>query len=263
MAKFCPLFSGSSGNCTYIGSGSDGILIDAGVSAKALEQSLWRIGVNTENVKNIFITHEHTDHVKGLRVFTKKFPCRVFMTEGTRESLLQTDALQNAQECIIIPEKGVEIGNMLVKSFHTSHDTKEPCGYTIELANGRKMAVVTDLGLVTTEVLGAVLGADLVLIESNHDVNMLQCGPYPYMLQRRILGAKGHLSNDACAETCVKLVRNGATRLILGHLSRDNNLPALAYQTTESALTAIGAKEGKDYLIRVAKPEWDENAMIV
>lgn len=263
MAKFCPLFSGSSGNSTYIGSGSDGILIDAGVSAKALEQSLWRIGVNTENIKNIFITHEHTDHVKGLRVFTKKFPCRVILTEGTYDALSQTDLLQNAQECVVIPEKGVEIGNMLVKYFHTSHDTKEPCGYTIELANGRKMAVVTDLGLVTTEVLGAVLGADLVLIESNHDVNMLQCGNYPYMLQRRILGAKGHLSNDACAETCQKLVRNGATRLILGHLSKDNNIPALAYQTTESALSQMGAKEGKDYLIRIAKPEWDEKALIL
>lgn len=263
MAKFCPLFSGSTGNSTYIGSGSDGILIDAGVSAKALEQSLWRIGVNTENIKNIFITHEHTDHVKGIRVFTKKFPCRLFMTEGTREALLQTDALQNAKECIVIPKNGVEIGNMCVEFFHTSHDTKEPCGYTVTLANGKKMAVVTDLGIVTTEVLGAVLGADMVLIESNHDVNMLRCGNYPYMLQRRILGAKGHLSNDTCAETCIKLVRNGATRLVLGHLSRDNNIPALAYQTTSSSLSTIGAKEGSDYLIRIAKPEWDEKAMVL
>ena len=102
-----------------------------------------------------------------------------------------------------------------------------------------------------------------MLIESNHDINMLQCGNYPYMLQRRILGAKGHLSNDACAEMCIKLVRNGATRLILGHLSKDNNIPALAYKTTEGALSGIDAKEGKDYLIRVAKPEWDEKAMIL
>ncbi len=263
MAKFCSLFSGSSGNATYIGSGSDGILIDAGVSARALEQSLWRIGVNTENVKNIFITHEHSDHVKGLRVFTKKFPCRVFMTEGTYSALSETDALQNAEECIVMSENGTQIGNMLIKCFPISHDTKEPCGYTVELANGKKMAVVTDLGVVTTEVLGAVLGAELVLIESNHDINMLQCGNYPYMLQRRILGAKGHLSNDACAEMCVKLVRQGATRLILGHLSKENNLPALAYQTAVSALSEIDAKEGSDYLIRVAKPEWDEKAMIL
>lgn len=263
MAKFCPLFSGSSGNSTYIGSGSDGILIDAGVTAKALEQSLWRIGVNTENIKNIFITHEHGDHIKGLRVFTKNHPCRVFMTQGTLEALSEKNDLDNAKECVIIPENGVEIGNMCIKSFHTSHDTKEPCGYTISLANGKKMAVVTDLGLVTTEVLGAVLGADLVLIESNHDVNMLQCGSYPYILQRRILGAKGHLSNEACAETCVKLVRQGATRLVLGHLSQENNLPALAYQATSSALTEMGAREGSDYLIRVAKPEWDEKAMVL
>lgn len=263
MAKFCPLFSGSTGNSTYIGSGSDGILIDAGVASKRLEQSLWRIGVNTENIKNIFITHEHTDHISGLRVFTKKHSCRVFMTEGTKTALEKTDALDNANEVIVIPEEGVEIGNMCVKSFHTSHDTMEPCGYTIDIANGRKMAVVTDLGLVTTEVLGNILGADLILLESNHDVNMLQCGGYPYMLQRRILGAKGHLSNDACAETAQKLIRNGATRIILGHLSRENNIPALAYRCTESALSEIGAKEGVDYLIRVAKPEWDEKAMIL
>ncbi len=263
MAKFCPLFSGSSGNSTYIGSGSDGILIDTGVCARSLEQALWRIGVNTENIKNIFITHEHTDHIKGLRVFTKNHPCRVFMTEGTMDALSKTDALQNAEECIVISESGVEIGNMLIKSFHTSHDTKEPCGYTVELANGKKMAVVTDLGIVTTEVLASILGADLVLIESNHDVNMLQAGSYPYMLQRRILGKKGHLSNDVCAETCVKLLRNGATRFVLGHLSKENNLPALAYQTSEAALRQAGAKEGTDYLIRVAKPEWDEKALIL
>lgn len=262
MAKFCPLFSGSTGNSTYIGSGSDGILIDAGVNCKNLEQSLWRIGVNTENIKNIFITHEHTDHVSGLRVYTKKHPCRVFMTEGTKTALEKTDALDNAEEVIVIG-KGVEIGNMRVSAFHTSHDTIEPCGYTVEIANGRKMAVVTDLGLVTTEVLSNILGADLILLESNHDVNMLQCGNYPYMLQRRILGVKGHLSNDACAETAQKLIRNGATRLILGHLSKENNIPALAYQTTESALSEMGAKEGVDYLIRVAKPMWDEKAMIL
>lgn len=263
MAKFCPLFSGSSGNSTYIGSGSDGILIDAGVNCKNLEQSLWRIGVNTENIKNIFITHEHTDHIKGLRVFTKKHPCNVFMTEGTKNALLETDALDNAENVTVIDDKGVQIGNILVKAFHTSHDTLEPCGYTVEIANGRKMAVVTDLGLVTTEVLANILGADLVLLESNHDVNMLQCGSYPYMLQRRILGVKGHLSNDACAETAQKLIRNGTTRLILGHLSKENNMPALAYQTTATALESIDAKEGVDYLIRVAKPQWDEKALIL
>lgn len=263
MAKFCPMFSGSSGNSTYIGSGSDGILIDAGAAAKNIEQSLWGIGVNTENIKNIFITHEHIDHYKGLRVYTKKHPCKVYLTEGTMTALRNTDALDEAQEVIIMPKSGAEIGNMLVKSFPTSHDTNEPCGYSVTLANGRKMSVVTDLGVVTTAVLAEVLGSDLVLIESNHDVNMLQCGNYPYMLQRRILGDKGHLSNDACADVCKKLVSTGATRLVLGHLSKENNIPALAYQTTASALTEIGANEGVDYLLRVAKPKWDEKAMIL
>ena len=125
------------------------------------------------------------------------------------------------------------------------------------------MAIATDLGIMTDTVLENLKGSDLVMLESNHDVNMLQCGGYPYILKRRILGAKGHLSNDTCAETLVKLIESGTTRFFLGHLSRENNIPQLAYQTSVSALSMAGAKEGEDYYIRVAKPVWDEKAMIL
>lgn len=263
MAKFCPLFSSSTGNSTYIGNGSDSILIDAGMSAKQLEQALWNIGADADAICNIFITHEHSDHVKGLKVFTKKHKTRVVMTQGTYEALVKSDALDNAEECSIITPDGVDVGCMLVKPFSTSHDASESCGYTIELANGRKMAVATDLGIMTDTVFQAISGADLIMLESNHDVNMLQCGAYPYILKRRILGEKGHLSNDACAESLVKLINTGTTRFFLGHLSRENNLPQLAYQTSVSALAVNGAEEGSDYLIRVAKPVWDEKAMIL
>lgn len=263
MAKFCPLFSSSSGNCIYIGAGNDSILIDIGVSAKKTEQALWRIGADADSVRNIFITHEHSDHIKGVKVFTKKHKARLFMTEGTYSALVKTDALDNASECCIIPSEGVEIGCMLVKNFATSHDAAESCGYTVDIANGRKISVATDLGVMTDAVLGAVRGSDLVMLESNHDVNMLQTGGYPYMLKRRILGVKGHLSNDACAETAVKLLESGTARFFLGHLSKENNMPQLAYQTSVSALTMAGAEEGGDYLIRVAKPEWDEKAMVL
>ena len=263
MAKFCPMFSSSAGNSIYIGGGEDSILIDAGVALKHIEKSLWDLGVDSDTVKNVFITHEHTDHVRGLKAFTKKHKARLIMTGGTYEALCKTDALNNADECKIITSDGVDVGCMLVKPIPTSHDANEPCGYTVEFANGRKMAVATDLGVVTDTVFDALAGADLVMLESNHDVNMLQCGGYPYMLKRRILGVKGHLSNDVCAETLTKLIKSGTTRFFLGHLSRENNMPQLAYQTSVSALEMAGAREGEDYFIRVAKPVWDEKAMIL
>ena len=262
MAKFCPLFSSSGGNCIYIGAGEDNVIVDIGISAKQTEDALKRIDVDPDSIQNIFITHEHIDHVKGLKVFTKKHKARVFMTQGTYEALVKTDALDNVSECRIIGN-GESVGCLSVKAFHTMHDVNESCGYTFELPNGRKIAIATDLGIMTDEVYNALKGSDLVMLESNHDVNMLQCGPYPYMLKRRVLGIKGHLSKDACAETLAKLVKEGTTRFFLGHLSRENNIPQLAYQTSVSALAECGAEEGNDYLIRVAKPVWDEKAMIL
>lgn len=263
MAKFCPLFSSSAGNSVYIGGGNDSLLVDVGMTNKQLEEGLWGIGVDADNVKNIFITHEHNDHIKGLKIFTKKHKARVFMTEGTYAALTKTDALDNVEECSLITPEGVDVGCMHIKPFEISHDCIEPCGYTIELTNGRKIAIATDLGIMTDTVMDALTGADLVMLESNHDVNMLQCGGYPYMLKRRILGVKGHLSNDACAEALVKLIKSGTTRFFLGHLSRENNIPQLAYRTSVSALEMAGATEGDDYLIRVAKPVWDEKALIL
>lgn len=263
MAKFCPLFSSSTGNSIYIGGGNDSILIDIGMSAKQTEAALWGIGVDADSIRNIFITHEHSDHIKGLKVFTKKHKARVFMTQGTYEALTKTDALDNIDECKIITDDGADVGCMLIKPFEISHDCIEPCGYTIEMANGRKISIATDLGIMTDTVFDALKGSDLVMLESNHDVNMLQCGSYPYALKRRILGIKGHLSNDACADTLTELVKLGTTRFFLGHLSRENNMPQLAYQTSVSALETAGAYEGDDYFIRVAKPVWDEKAMIL
>lgn len=263
MAKFCPLFSSSTGNSIYVGAGDESILIDVGMSAKQLELSLHNIGVDADSIKNVFITHEHSDHIKGLRVFSKKHKIRAFMTQGTYEALSEGNDLDNVEECCIVSPDGTDLGCMCVKSFSTSHDSKEPCGYTIEIANGRKIAIATDLGIMTDTVFDAIKGSDLVMLESNHDVNMLQCGGYPYVLKRRILGVKGHLSNEDCAKTLVKLIQSGTTRFFLGHLSRENNLPQLAYQTSVCALSMEGAVEGDDYLIRVAKPQWDEKAMIL
>lgn len=262
MARFCPLFSSSSGNSMYIGCADGGILIDAGMTAKQLEIALHNIGVSPEHIGAIFVTHEHNDHVKGLRVFASRYGIKAVATEGTLSALEEFGHLTEKFKAEIMPEKGIETAGMLVNAFKTSHDCRETCGYTVTLTDGRKIGIATDLGIMTETVQNALTGCDLVLLESNHDVGMLENGPYPYRLKRRILSDRGHLSNLACAETVKALVNNGTTRLFLGHLSRENNVPALAYQTSLTALSEIGAKENTDFILKVAAPVCSEGVTV-
>lgn len=263
MAKFCPLFSSSGGNSVYVGCGEDGVLIDVGMSAKQTDIALHNIGVDPDSIRAIFITHEHSDHVKGLRVFAAKHKIKIYATKGTAFYLdnYELSAAKDSLKCEIADENGTEAGEIFVKPFRTSHDARESCGYTLETPDGRKIAVATDMGYVSDAVHNAINGCDLVMLESNHDVKMLENGPYPYQLKERILSNKGHLSNDACAEEAVKLIQSGTTRLFLGHLSRENNFPELAYQTTHALLTQAGMREDSDYILKVAKPVWEDRAV--
>lgn len=152
---------------------------------------------------------------------------------------------------------------MYVLPFHTSHDSRESLGFRIHMADGRTLAVATDTGCMTDAIRGALVGCDLVLLESNHDVRMLENGPYPYVLKRRILGERGHLSNDCCAAELPFLAQNGSTRFVLGHLSRENNFPDLAYGTARAALDRAGLHEGKDYLLTVAPRNADAPVMVL
>jgi len=252
MARFCPLFSSSSGNSVYIGSASGGILIDAGVSAKQCQQALWDIGVDASGIAAIFVTHEHSDHIRGLRVFASRHHTPVYGSAGTLRALEAENHLSTAYEAGLIPECGIEICEMLVKPFHTSHDSNESLGYTVTMPDNKCIAVATDLGVVTRETMDAIYGCDLVMLESNHDIRMLQNGAYPYFLKRRILSDRGHLSNDGCAGTAVELLRGRTSRIVLAHLSKENNHPQLAFESTKAALTGAGAKLGTDYLLSVA-----------
>ncbi len=252
MAKFCSLFSSSRGNCTYIGTRDGGILIDCGVSCKKTTQTLSALGVEPQRIHAIFITHEHTDHVSGLRVFAGKWGIPVFTSRGTLAALENMQVLNGKFSVDIIPSSGLSIGDFHVRPFPLSHDARDPVGYSVTTSDGRRISVATDTGVVTDAILSAVNGSDLVLLESNHDIGMLQNGTYPYATKRRILSAIGHLSNDACAEAAVSLLESGTTRFCLGHLSPENNIPALAYQTTYSELTMAGAKEGSDYQLTIA-----------
>lgn len=260
MARYCPLFSGSSGNSTYLATANGGILVDAGVSAKRLQEALVSREIDPAGLQAIFITHEHADHIGGLKVFLKRFPVPVYATAGTLEAMLQKDALPAGTTARVI-ESLIEVAGMTVSMFHTPHDSRESCGYRITFPDERVVAVATDIGYMTDEIRGALCGCDLVHIESNHDVRMLENGPYPYSLKCRVLGEGGHLSNDACAALLPTLVQRGTTRIVLSHLSRENNTPDLALATSSAALSAAGAVLQRDYLLTAAAPVGDVPVM--
>ena len=252
MAKFCSLYSSSSGNSTYIGTSQGGILVDVGVSAKKTADALRNIGVDPSSIAAIFVTHEHTDHINGIRVFAERHGTKVFASGGTLAGMEDAGAITAKMKVDIIPQEGMEAGGIFIRPFRTPHDSRESTGYSIVTPDGKRIAVATDIGEVTDTVMDAIYGCDLVLLESNHDVGMLRNGPYPFFLKERILSKHGHLSNESCAETAVKLMESGTTRFVLGHLSKENNIPALAFETTRAAMRMAGAVENVDYLLTVA-----------
>ena len=257
MARFCSLFSSSSGNSTFIGSAKTGILIDAGVSAKRLKQALIDREIDPASIGGIFITHEHSDHIKGMRILASTFRIPVYGSEGTITALEEIGQLTAKFPYEVIGSQGVALGDIFVKPFATPHDAAESYGYQITFPDGQKAAVATDTGHISDEIAKNFSGCQLVMLESNHDVAMLQNGPYPYHLKRRILSPQGHLSNADCAKTAVELIKKGTTRFFLGHLSEENNFPALAYQETYAELTQSGAVLSRDYLLEVNKKEND------
>ena len=252
MAEFYSLFSSSSGNCTFIGGSTGGILIDVGVSAKKTEEALRIYNYDPTVIKGIFITHEHSDHINGVRVFASRYHIPVFASEGTLIGMDRCGVFKSPVDAYIIPESGTECCNMFIRPFSISHDANEPTGYTVITADNKRIAVATDTGIVTDEEREALSGCDLVLLESNHDINMLKMGSYPFPLKQRILSDVGHLSNDSCSEFACELIDSGTTRLVLGHLSKENNIPSLAYETTKFALSESGFEIDKDYTLTVA-----------
>lgn len=250
MARIYPLFSSSKGNSTYIGNRDAGILIDDGVSYSRLKKALELNGISVNAIKGVFITHEHSDHIKGLDIFTKNIKVPVFAREKTCEYLTVKGIIHG--ECFDIRD-GVEICGSRVESFSTSHDACDPCGYRITFPDGKTAAVCTDLGYVSNEVKTALFGTDCVLLESNYDVEMLRNGIYPYYLKTRIFGKTGHLSNPDSGEFAAKLISSGTTRIILGHLSQENNTPEIAESTVSACLS--GFNRNVDYMLSVAPVE--------
>ena len=263
MARFCPLFSGSSGNSFYIGSARAGILVDAGRSAKQLADMLSFCGIDISAVKAIFVTHEHSDHIAGLRVFTGKQLIPVYASAGTLRELERNGCLSGKIAAEPVGPGGVACAGMMISSFSVPHDSAECVGFRIQTEDGRVAAVSTDLGTITPEAHKQLLNADLTVLESNHDIGMLRNGPYPYPLKRRILSETGHLSNSDCADELELLAKAKASRFVLAHLSRDNNTPELAFQTSLCALTVTGMKQNTDFTLSVAPRENRTGEMII
>ncbi|MDO4547588.1 MAG: MBL fold metallo-hydrolase [Clostridia bacterium] len=237
---FVPLFSGSSGNAIYIRAADTRILVDAGVSASRVANELEKIGVEAGMLDAIVITHEHSDHVSGVGVLSRRHMVPLYATEGTWSAMNgKLGKLLGANRRVVEPGRDFYVGDMAITPFSIPHDASQPVGYTVSV-RGVKFAVATDIGHMTGDIINCLDGSHAIVLESNHDVEMLKAGRYPYELKRRILGHKGHLSNDAAAQAAVELAARGVRHIILGHLSAENNHPSLAIQTVKAAVENAG-----------------------
>ncbi|MBQ3079920.1 MAG: MBL fold metallo-hydrolase [Clostridia bacterium] len=250
---FSPLFSGSGGNAVYVGCEESGILIDAGVSCARVVNELEKIGVSPTSLKALLITHEHSDHIAGAGILSRKFDLPIYATEGTWRGMEEkVGQIQPKNMRLVDPRIDFFVDGMNIMPFPIPHDAMEPCGYSISLG-GIKASVATDLGCIRDGWMNAVEGSDILLLESNYDPDMLKAGKYPYSLKTRILGRKGHLSNDDAGAACVKLVGKNVKNIILGHLSKENNFPELAMETASLALREAGVEIGRDMTLSIAR----------
>ncbi|MCY6485251.1 MBL fold metallo-hydrolase [Clostridium aestuarii] len=250
---FCPLYSGSSGNSIFISSKRGNILIDAGLSGKSIEKALKDINKDPNDVDGIFITHEHIDHVKGVGVMSRRYNIPIYANELTWKGMAKNIG-KIKEENIKIAEKNknINVKDMNICSYRIPHDAADPVGYTVSYGN-KKVSIATDLGYFSKEVKEAIKDSNVVLLESNHDVEMVKFGPYPYTLKRRILSDIGHLSNDDCGKAILDMIKYNCKRVILGHLSKTNNYPELAYQTVINILRENGIKINEDIILGLAK----------
>lgn len=243
--KFCPLFSGSSGNSIFVSDNNTNILVDVGMPGKAVDAQLMDIDVDPSSIDAIFITHEHSDHIKGVGVFSRKYDIPIYAPSLTWEAMDGKIGNIKEKNIQIINGKYTEIKQLTVENFPISHDAVCPRGYKIH-GKSKKCCIATDLGYFSTEVKDALKDSDIILLESNHDVEMVKFGPYPYPLKQRILSSKGHLSNEDCGKAIVDILKKDFKTVYLGHLSKTNNYPELAYQTVINVLRENNIDLAKD-----------------
>ena len=254
--RLCSIASGSSGNCIYVGSEATHLLVDVGISGKKTETGLNSLGVSPRDLDGILITHEHADHIAGIGVMARKYEVPIYATAGTIEAIKACSNVGKIEEDLFIEvqaDKKLTIKDITVNPMKISHDAAEPVAYRFSYGS-RKIAVCTDLGVYNDYTVECLKGMDALLLEANHDVNMLQVGPYPYYLKQRILGDRGHLSNENSGRLLSRILHDKLNTIILGHLSKDNNLPELAYEAVRMEITmGENPYKAEDFDIQVAK----------
>ncbi len=231
---FCALASGSRGNAIYLAAGDSALLIDAGLSGREIENRLRQQDLDPGRLTAILVTHEHSDHIRGVGVLARRFHLPVHMSAATHRAI--GDSLGRLPACHYFqPGTAFCLGNFCIQPFALSHDAADPVGFTFA-RNGRRIGLATDLGLATGLVEERLKGCDLLLIEANHDPDMLIDGPYPWHLKQRIRGRNGHLSNTAAGDLLARIAHPNLRQIVLGHLSETNNSPRIARQTVQQAL---------------------------
>jgi len=254
--RLCSIASGSSGNCIYVGSDNTHLLVDTGISKKRIEEGLHGLDIKGEELTGVLITHEHIDHIQGLGVLLRKYEVPVYATKGTIAGIHRCKSLGTLPEGLlheIDTDVPFSLGNININPFKISHDAQEPCGYSFENYE-KKIAIATDLGTYDSYIVDALKGANALLLEANHDIKMLELGPYPYILKQRVMGEQGHLSNELSGRLLCDILHDELKCVVLGHLSKENNYEELAYETVKLEVTmGDNPYKGEDIPLIVAQ----------
>lgn len=262
--RLCSIASGSSGNCIYVGTDTTHLLVDTGISGKRTETGLNELELSLSDMDGILITHEHADHISGLGVVSRKYGIPIYATEKTIEAIKNTKSLGSIDDSLfreVRSDEKLTIKDMVIHPMKVSHDAAEPVAYRF-YHGSKKMGVITDLGCFDDYTVASLRGLDVILMEANHDVNMLQVGPYPYYLKQRILGKRGHLSNELSGRLLNSILHDKMQKIILGHLSKENNLAELAYETVRMEVTMSDSPyKGDDFPIFVANRSCNTEAV--
>ncbi len=254
--NLCSIASGSSGNCIYVGNDDTHIIIDAGISGKRVEKGLNEIGLKTSEMDGILVTHEHADHIGGLGVLARRYGIPIYATEGTIRAIMRCSTIGEIPEGLfrkIEEDNTFAVGDITVNPIKVSHDAAQPVAYRF-FHKDASVAVMTDLGIYNDYIVDSLTGCNAILLEANHDINMLQVGRYPYPLKQRILGERGHLSNVSSGRLLCRLLHDNLKGIVLGHLSAENNLAELAYETVRMEITMGDTPyQFSDFPVSVAK----------
>lgn len=236
MLNFSSLYSGSTGNSLFLQSDNSKILIDCGVSAKKITDALTSFNVNIDEIDAILVTHEHSDHVQALGTLSRNYNIPVYATKETFDSMpKQTEKINLSNIKCFNSNETFEINDLTIKPFSIPHDAANPCGFNI-INNNKKISIATDIGHMNLEILNVLEGSSFLMLEANYDPEILKCCRYPYHLKQRISSHLGHLSNEMAGKTIAYLLDSGLNQVILGHLSKENNFPELAYKTVVEEL---------------------------